>query len=448
MKKLVKGVALVAAATMACAALAACGDGNGGKKASATAPDPASITATLQLWGPANAKTAFENIISEFNKIYPNITVNITEKSEADTGEAVSKDPETAGDVFIYPDDQFNVLMKQKALQPLPDYVLDGADNIKDADGKIVFDGVRDREHASSFTNVTYENKIWSFPATSDNGYFLMYDKRAIADDKVGDLQTLIDTVKSTNKRIYYDISNGFYGVGFFFAEGCRAQEKLEGSVASGSTLTSEFTTDFDSEAGLRATKDMIKYYGIKNTDNKNVLFGLNSGDGVAPYLATVSAFVSGTWDEQKAIDTWGAANVGYAKLPTYTNADGKTLQLGSFMGGKYVGVNSRPATNKDAAFAFANFLTNEASQLTRFATDGAGPSNKNAQQNSAVAQSKALKALFEQNGAGGVTQPALAGPFWTAMTTFCTGIEQGQTTNTNAQTALTKLVTDMKGLA
>lgn len=102
----------------------------------------------------------------------------------------------------------------------------------------------------------------------------------------------------------------------------------------------------------------------------------------------SVIAGVSGCWNATAIQEAWGDG-YGAVKLPTYTCA-GQQVQMASFKGYKYMAVNAYTKYPEWAA-KLAEWFTNEDNQKLRFEQKNAGPANKNAAADDAVAKVPSL---------------------------------------------------------
>ena len=204
---------------------------------------------------------------------------------------------------------------------------------------------------------------------TSDNGYFLYYDKSVISDPST--LEQILADCEAAGKNFYFEINSGWYQTAFFFGAGCELTFDTddEGKLVK---MNSSYAT----ENGVKALKAMIE-------TAKSPAFQNGSSMSNA---SNVAAIVDGVWDSTPAKEAFGE-NYAATKLPTVAG-----FQLGGFGGFKMLGV--KPQTDEDklgACDALAAFLTSEEVQLGRYDVVGWGPSNLNAQKSEAV---QALTAL------------------------------------------------------
>ena len=122
----------------------------------------------------------------------------------------------------------------------------------------------------------------------------------------------------------------------------------------------------------------------------------------------------------------------------------GRQVQMGSFGGYKMVGVNSTIDDPEKLVIAmdFADFLTNEASQVTRFEVRAIGPSNINAAAAPAVQENKALDALAAQSGYA-TSQNDVLGNYWTPAGAF--GSAMANKDSSDLQTLLDNMVAQIQ---
>ena len=263
----------------------------------------------------------------------------------------------------------------------------------------------------------TVGSDMWCYPMTSDNGYFLYYDKSVFTED---DLKTLAGNLVAANaasKKVHMPVSNGWYLASFFLGNGC--------------TLTIEDgkqVIDFNNANGLAAAEAIRAFCNDPAfvTGDDSVLAG---GIGAA-----IACGVSGTWVASAHQEKLGD-NYGCCKLPTFT-CDGKQVQMGSFLGCKIYGVNSQTAYPVDA-MELAEYLTDEKAQIERYNVLNYGPSNVNALADDTIASNLALQALNAQSEFA-VSQMVLGG-VWTPAEAFGAELEAHSTGD--LQTMLDQLV-------
>ncbi len=349
-------------------------------------------TVTLKVWGSGEDQAMLGEMIEAFKKanaddgkIY-DITLGVVGEDEAK--KRVLEDPAAAGDLFAFSDDQLNDLHKAGALYEITRHK----------------DVITTENSEGSVKAASVGDALYAYPITADNGYFLYYDSRVLTADDVKTLDGLLAAAARADKRVYMDVSNGWYNVAFFLGAGCHL----------GLDSNGQQTCDFNNEKGVQAGEAIKAFCAHPSfvTGNDAVLTG---GIGT-----TICAGVSGTWNAEAIKEKLGS---GYAavKLPTFTLGN-EQVQMASFAGYKLMGVNS--ATKHPVeAMKLAEFLTNEENQIKRFETRAMGPSNLKAAASNAVKSNVALAALAQQN-VHGVTQRDVLSSTWDPLEAFGTAME------------------------
>ena len=301
--------------------------------------------------------------VEEFKAAHPeyaNMTVKIEPVGEGDAASKMITDVEAGADIFGFAQDQLARLVAAGALEEVE------PENAK---------AVEAENDAGAVGAVKLGDTMYAYPMTSDNGYFLYYDKSVISDPST--LEQILADCEAAGKNFYFEINSGWYQTAFFFGAGCELTFDTddEGKLVK---MNSSYAT----ENGVKALKAMIE-------TAKSPAFQNGSSMSNA---SNVAAIVDGVWDSTPAKEAFGE-NYAATKLPTVAG-----FQLGGFGGFKMLGV--KPQTDEDklgACDALAAFLTSEEVQLGRYDVVGWGPSNLNAQKSEAVQADVALSALAAQ---------------------------------------------------
>lgn len=363
---------------------------------------------TLKVWGDQGELALLEQLCNQFAAEHPekNYTFEYGAVGAVDGSARYLEDPAAAADVFLFADDQLIDLVKADALYEVTRNT----------------DAIVAANNAGSISAATYEGVLYGYPMTSDNGYFMYYDKSVFTEEDMASLDTILEVANAAGKKVHMDVSNGWYLASFFIANGCTL------TVQDGIQIC-----DFNSPAGLKAAEAIREF-----CNNPAFVTGDDSAltGGISE---TIAAGVSGTWIAEAMKEKLGE-NYGCCKLPTFT-CDSKQLQMGSFLGCKIYGVNSQTAYPVDS-MELAEYLTNEASQIARYEALNYGPSNLNALANPEVAANEALVALANQS-AYGITQLVL-GEYWTPAEAFGEALEAH--TDADLQGMLDDLVAQATG--
>lgn len=357
----------------------------------------------LKVWADQGELELIEKLCNEFAAAHPEkeYAFEYGAVGAVDGKTRYLEDPAAAADVFLFADDQLVDLVKADALYEVT----------RNTDAIIA------ANTPGSVNAATYEGTLYGYPMTSDNGYFLYYDKSVFTEGDLATLDGILAKANAAGKQVHMDVSNGWYLASFFLGNGC--------------TLTIEDgkqVIDFNNANGLAAAEAIRAFCNDPAfvTGDDSVLAG-GIGDAIA-------CGVSGTW-MAAAIQEKLGENYGCCKLPTFT-CDGKQVQMGSFLGCKIYGVNSQTAYPVDA-MELAEYLTGEKAQIERYQVLNYGPSNVNALADETIASNQALQALSAQSEFA-ISQMVLGG-FWTPAEAFGAELEAHSTAD--LQTMLDQLV-------
>ena len=326
----------------------------------------------VKIWVPENTVDLTAEQVRNFNaENNAGITINATIEpvSEADATNNMIIDLESGADLYFFAQDQFARLMKAGGLSKVPEGI---AGTVQAANDR------------SSVAAATSGNHLYAYPITSDNGYFMYYDKSVIPEEDVDSLEKLIADCEEAGKYFAFEQeTSAWYLASFFFATGCESKWTTDDD----GNFIGLYDT-FDSPEGLIAAKGLSKLVTSPYHLSDSRTSEFDSGAAVV---------VSGTWDYQTAKSILGD-NLGVADLPSF-EVDGKAYHLGSFSGCKLLGVKPQVDREKsEAVNLLAEYLSNETCQEERFAEQAWGPSNLAAQQSDAVQANQALAALQQQN--------------------------------------------------
>ena len=379
--------ALAAVSTVTAAAmLTACGGAASSSAASSAASQADSAASSgeassaaeswgdvkLTMWGAEEDQTMLREMADAFiaeNADKGNITIEIGVQSESSAKDTVLADPEAAADVFAFADDQLNELVAAGALQEI---LLNPED-------------VKSRNLSGSVEAATMDGKLYAYPMTADNGYFLYYDKSVLSEDDVKSMDTLLAKADASGKKFMMSLNDAWYVYSFYAG------------------------------AGLKAT---LADDGVNTVCNWNEAPGADVTQAILD-MSAQSAFKSGA----------DADIVSGIKLPTYT-LNGEQVQMASFSGYKLVGVNPHSA-NVGVAMMLADYITNEDNQAKRFNDRQLGPSNIAVNESEAVQSAPAIAALAEQSDYA--TLQRVGANYWSSAESLgeilASGDTQGKTT-------------------
>lgn len=414
-------LAVTLAALMAVTSLAGCGGAGssetaaGGSAAQTTASGEKQDVA-LTVWGAEEDQTMLAEMIEAFKTAYAdraNFTIELGVESEATCKDTILTDVEAAADVFAFADDQLNELVAAGALQEItlnPESVIEacgGADS-------------------GSVSAASKDGKLYAYPMTADNGYFMFYNKEYFTEEDVKTMDGMLAKAADAGKYVTMQLNEGWYLYSFFKGAGL-SLELLEDGLNNSCNWNATDTpiTGVDVTEGIL---EIAKNPGFMSMDDASFVSGLKDG--------TVIAGISGTWNAAVAEEAWGE-NYAACKLPTYTCA-GQQVQMSSFAGYKLIGVNAY-SDNAGWAMMLGEWLTNYDNQVTRFETRGLGPANVEAAASEAVQASPAIAALAAQSVYATVQR--IGNSYWAPVQTFGAIMAAGNQDGTDLQTLLDNMV-------
>ncbi|NLW79050.1 MAG: extracellular solute-binding protein [Ruminococcaceae bacterium] len=364
---------------------------------------------SLRVWGPQEEQALLKEMCEAFAAENPDNTYTFEYGvvGENDARDRFLEDPAAAADVFMFANDHLRDLVKASALYEVTRNR----------------DDIISRNVEGSVAAASLDEALYAYPMTADNGYFLYYDSSVLSEDDVQTLDGILAVANENGKKVFMDVSNGYYIVSFFFGAGDNIW--LEGDAQK---------CDFNNEAGLAAAESIKTF-----TADPAFITGedaiITGGMG-----ESIIAGVSGVWNAEALQEKLGD-NFAATKLPTFT-LNGEQAQMGSFAGYKLVGVNSL-TSQPVAAMDLANWLTNQENQTKRFETRQLGPSNTAAAADPAVKENIALNALAMQS-AYAKPQNDVLGGFWNPAEAFGNALE-AKDYSVDLQTMLDNLVSQVE---
>lgn len=330
-----------------------------------------SETVSLTVWGAEEDKELLSEITESFKNEYGSLadfSITFAAQSESGCKDALLDNPLNSADVFTFADDQLGALAAAGLLMP--------AENSE----KIRAENLSSSVNAASVNGVLY-----AYPITSDNGYFLYYNKAYLSREDIQSLDILLGTADKNGKKVTMDWSSSWYVYSFF---GCT--DMTVGLNKDGITNYCTWNSTDGDITGvdvLEAMTDAAEHESFLCADDSGLIRGAEDG--------SVIAGISGSWLADALSEIWGE-NLGAAKLPEYT-CGGKQVQMASFSGSKLVGANAY-SNEYEWAVKLAEWISNEKNQTLRFERRGQIPSNLNAANSAIVKSSPVAAAVMEQS--------------------------------------------------
>lgn len=369
----------------------------------------------LTLWASEESHDLMRSLADSFEEHYKDeadIDVFVGTEPEVSLAENILDKPDEAADVFHFADDQIVSLMEKNILMPITE----------NTDQIIEDNGGKDTD---AMQCVTFDGKIYAYPVTASNGYFMFYNSDYFTEDDVKSLDRMMEVAAKNGKYVAMDWSSGWYLYSFFGGAGLELYMTDDNKNACNWNSTTKEDTGIDvAEAML----DIAGNPGFLNTDDDGFLKGVEDG--------SIIAGVNGPWNANAVSGAWGDSYRA-VKLPTYT-LKGQQVQMSSFMGYKLVGINSK---TKEAYWStkLAEWIADYDGQLERFRTTGECPANIRASEAAEVNSSQVAVAMAGQMPYS--VRQNVAQTFWTPATSLGTILASGNSDNRDLQEILDKFV-------
>lgn len=372
---------------------------------------------TLSIWCSHDDMALTEQFVDEFKKEYSGkavFNITISEEEEVSCKETVLANPEAAADVFSFAADQYKELYNANALLE----ITLNTNEIIEANGGSDSGAVR---------CITTDGKLYAYPKTASNGYFLYYNSNYLTEDDIKSFDRILEVAENAGKKVTMDYTSGWYIYSFFKGAGLNVN-----LTSDGVTNTCDWNSTDRKYKGTDVAEAMLRI--------ANHPAFVSGDDGTFKSLAKsgeIIAGINGTWNSSVIQEAFGD---GYAaaKLPEYT-IKGDSVQMCSFAGYKLIGVNAH-TQYPEWSMRLAEWLTNEKNQTEYFKVRGEAPSNVNAAKSPEVQASPAIRALNEQSEYGYLEN--VGGAYWQPAYVFGTTIAAGNPDGTELQKLLDIMVT------
>lgn len=364
--------------------------------------DPSGIddsgTYDIKIWVDEKIESLTRSQIGSFEMAYGGkytIKANIEPMDEGGAASSMLQDVQSGADIFCFAQDQLSRLKVAGAVSKITGSLKTFLQDTNSADS-IKAGSINDTD-------------LYALPVTSDNGYFLYYDKSVVSEDAAKNMTTLLAALKAKNRTLNFEgRSNGWYAASYFLGTGCHSNWTID-------PVSGKFTSyddNYDSDLGVIAGK------GIREIADASVV------SKSATLSDKCGAVVTGIWEYEAAKEQWGD-NLVCAEMPSFT-VDGTDYHLSSFDGYKLMGVKPQVDSKKASVCRkLAQFLTNRASQLERFRTVSWGPTNVSVSEDPDVLAHPGLTALREQHKYA-TQQGQCPGAWFVALQATATAIETG----------------------
>jgi arabinogalactan oligomer/maltooligosaccharide transport system substrate-binding protein len=327
---------------------------------------------------------------------YSGYTVKVEAVGEDQAATNMITDVEGGADIFSFSQDQLARLVAAGGLQPVTTQYADW---------------IAENNDEGSVGAVQAGGMTYAFPETSDNTYFMYYDKSVISDPT--SLEQILKDCEDNGKNFYFGLSNGWYQTAFFFGTGAELTYDVDDQG-----VINNCNCTYNSDAGLVALKEMVDMASSKAFQN---------ADGVDDAV-DMAAIITGVWQKESAQKKLGD-NFAVAILPKFEGSDGQTYQMSGFGGYKMIGIKPQTEAGKLALCQeLAQYLTDEDAQLARYELAGWGPSNKAAQNSDAIQADEVLSVVAAQSALM-IPQGQYPQTYWDTASSLGDDIKSGKYT-------------------
>lgn len=352
---------------------------------------------TLTIRGAKDEQKMMQSMLDSFCDAYSseaNIHINFDAQQEDILKKELLGNIENGPDIFIFPDDQLKALVAAGVLE-----------EVKDADK------VKESSTETSINAAMVNDKLYAYPLTADNGYFLYYNSDYFTTEDIKSFDRILEVAEKAGKKVSMEINSAWYHYAFYGIDGLEV-----GLNEDGITNYCNWNTNDNAITGVDVAKGIMKIANHKafvNLGDKELVEAIQNG--------TVIAGINGIWNSATIKKAWGKG-FSASKLPTYTVA-GQEVQMISFSGYRFVGVNAY-SENTEWAEKLAQWLLNEENQTTRYEEAGQVPCNSKVL--SSIDQSKypVIAALNAQQEFASLQR--LGNAYWSSIPDYGNALLEG----------------------
>jgi len=397
--------------------LTACGTTGGGTTSGPTVNYSGNLTVWHD-WAGAYL-TAKQAIVQQYETLHPNVHITLVDQTD-DTKTINAVKAGTGPDIVQDPVDHVGTLASAGVIVPIDQYESQSA--------------LTSTYTSTAAQSVEFNNAVYGIPEVTEI-VTIMYNKKLVSADQ---LPKTTDDMYMFEKNytaahpgqygIVWDVNNVYVDAGFFYGYGAVLMDGKGTSTVS-------------SAAGVAADTYIAQYNTVlpKDINGQTATALFNEGKA--------AAVIDGPWAYTGYGQSIGAANLGFATLPTVNST---SQPMKPFVGGKAF-MLTKNAKNPALAVDFMKFFTNASNQATMCASTGEIPSNLAAGQDPKITGNAAISAFVAQVKAGGVPFPntPYMGQVWTplgkALTAVWQGSEAPQAALSQAQSAIDQGVQQIK---
>ena len=207
----------------------------------------------VKVWVADNVVDFTNEQIAAFQAEHPEMsgyTFTVEAVGEGDAAGNMITDVEAGADIYAFAQDQIARLVTAGALEVVED---SNAEAIKA------------QNDAGAVGAATVGGTLYAYPLTSDNGYFLYYDKSVVTDPST--LEGIVADCEAAGKNFYFEINSGWYQTAFFFGTGA----ELTYDTDDAGNFT-KCNSTYASDAGVVALKKIAELASSKAFQNGSAI--------------------------------------------------------------------------------------------------------------------------------------------------------------------------------
>ena len=344
-------------------------------------------TADLNIWVNENEKEIIEEVITEWNANHiknQQFNVSYTIYNETECVEMFNEmyDDNDAPSMMLIDDKDIPTLAFNGMLEEVKG----------DKKEQLLLDNTE-----FSLKGSTFDSKLYSYPISSDSGYFLWYNSEYLLENSISSLEDILKYAKDNNKKVYFNFNDGYYLSSLFSSpDACGLDSMKYEIIKEESEDKKEIVTKvvYDTNWNEQSSKgltvlnymfDLLYPYYSSNTlvtDDTNLIDGFNDGSIIAAiYDSSLELALKESMKNTLKAD----------KLPSY-HINNKAYQMASYTGNKAYVINKYASVEEQVtAASLASLLISKETQLKRYEKYLAIPTNKNALRNSVFIDNKSM---------------------------------------------------------
>ncbi len=375
-------------------------------------------TYNLTVWCAEEDMEMIYGMLESYKALYPTNKYSFTVQPQGEdtVTSAVTRDVESAADVFSFANDQLGLLINGNALTQIPS----------------TYTAQINKQIDVARIAASYNNSYYAIPYSYEN-CFLYYNKSLLTD--VSTMEKILSANTGANFNLGIDMNDGYYTTMFLYTAG------VEIFGPQGNDPSS---VDLDNENAYKACQyimdlhNQTKLVSIAKNDQSD---SLRSG--------RVAAMISGPHMIAQFKNALGS-NFGVAMLPSIRFAgESKDTQLVSFSGVKMYGVSRK--TNRDSkltaeAMRLAAYLANSENQQIRLEEREFCPTDEDLFDDALNSGIEAVEVVVNQSEYSKL-KPGLIqmGKYWTPMGDFLVGVYNFNKPESTWSTELKKIEDKLK---